>query len=313
MGPLLGRQQRACAPQGPWLSLSIAALVLACGGDVFTLGSGDAEPSFGDEGRRVRYLNEVGNEEYDPTLTDDLLEIFFISDRVGGVGGKDVWYAERRSRTEPFDAPQLLVEASSLSEEASPAVSGDGLTLWVASRREPTVGGMDIWRVTRPERGGTWGMIEPVDALNSPFDDLPRPPGQRGTILPVASDRVGAVYQTFFARRAGESSAFSGPEPVEHLWDTVASMEDAHLSDDGLHLFFRRALRGQPGDLFVSWRTSTEEPFREPVALDAINSTEDDRDPFLSADRARFFFSSNRRDGLGLDIYATSLDLPSFE
>ena len=48
-----------------------------------------------------------------------------------------------------------LVEASSLSEEASPAVSGDGLTLWVASRREPTVGGMDIWRVTRPKRGGT--------------------------------------------------------------------------------------------------------------------------------------------------------------
>jgi hypothetical protein len=291
------------------------ACAAACGGDVITLGTGDAEPIFSDAGQSVRNLNLERNEEYDPTLTDDLLEIFFISDRMNGVGGKDVWHAVRGDRTEPFGEPTLVVEASSPLNEESAAVSGDGRTLWVGSRRPGGQGGIDIWRTTR-ELGGTWAPLEPVPALNSEFDDLPRPPGQGGAVLPIASDRrENGLFQTFLATRTGAHGDFTILDPLEleYLWDASASMEDGFLSVDGLHLFFRRAVPGQEGTLYVTWRRSIDDRFLSPApVLNLVNSAYDDRDPFVSADGSRFFFASNRRNGTTLDIYATWLYLPTY-
>jgi hypothetical protein len=295
--------------------------IVACAGEDVTLGAGDAEPSFSDAGQSVRNLNLERNEEYDPTLTDDLLHIYFISDRPDGVGGKDVWHAERRARTDPFGPPSVFSEASSSVNEESVAVSGDGSTLWVGSRRAGGKGGIDIWRISRSEPGGDWGEIEPVEALNSELDDLPRPPGQRGAVLPIASNRGGgALLQMYLATRSGPQDDFGPLEPLDDLWDvgsgeqgdTGSSMEDGFLSGDGLHLFFRRARPGQEGTLYVTWRRSIDERFGAPVALDVVNSDYDERDPFVSADNSRFFFASNRRDGTDLDIYATRSYLPTY-
>jgi len=311
-GALHGVLPSAARVARRWLSFALCPVAIACGGDVIELGTGQALPSFGDEGQSVRNLNIVVSEEYDPTLTDDLLEIFFVSDRLGGIGNKDVWTAVRRDRRDPFDMPTLVREASSPSEEASAAVSGDGLTLWVGTRREGGMGGADIWRSVRSERGGEWSRPEPVVALNSGADDLPRPPGQGGNVLPIASDREGLLYQTFLATRDAPHLEFDRLTPLDYLWDGESSMDDGFLSDDGLHLFFRRALVGRPGDLYVAWRRSLDERFQPPVSLDAVNSPDDDRDPFVSADRTRFFFASNRSTGFRLDIYASPLYLPTF-
>lgn len=293
-----------------WL---LVCMLVSCGGDIVTLGTDDPVPGFGDSGRRVRNVNVEASEEYGGTLTDDLLEIFFISNRGGGVGGNDVWHAERGSRTDPFGPPSALVEVSSTFEEVSPAISPDGLTIWVASARRPGLGGMDIWRSTRSGRGSPFGAMENVQALNSEADDLPRPLGQGGAILPIVSNRVEATFQTFFARRVGLGVDFGVPEPVTDLWQEGTTMEDTFLTSDGLFVFFKRAAPGEFGDLFVTSRMSELAPFAEPIALTAVNSDGDERDPFVSSDRIRFFFSSNRRETSDLDIYATSIDLPRFE
>jgi hypothetical protein len=269
--------------------------------------------AFDGTGERVRNVNQEASEEYDATLTEDLLEVFFISDREGGLGSRDVWHAERRSRTDPFDAPVLLTEVSSFQEEASPVVSGDGLSLWIGSRRDGGVGAMDVWRTTRPARGERWALPENVTALNSELDDLPRPLGAGELLMPLASARSEGIYQTFLARRSSAAADFDQIEPLSYLWAPGASMDDACLTADGHVMFFRRALLGEPGDLYVTWRAGEGDPFAPPVALDALNSANDDRDPFLSADEIRFFFSSDRRDGVTLDIYATNIELPRFD
>jgi hypothetical protein len=295
-------------------STALLALAAGCsGGTVVTLGSGGPVLAFSTEGERVRNINEEASEEYDPTLTDDLLEIYFISDRMGGLGRRDVWFATRASRIDAFGAPELLREASSDQEEASPIISGDGLTLWVGSRREGGQGELDIWRTTRAARGEPWGPPENVAALNSALNDVPRPIGQGGTTIPLASDRDDPSFQTDLASRAGPVSEFDRVEPLAYLWESGASMDDGCLSEDGLLLFFKRAGPGEPGDLFTTWRKSTRDPFHAPNPLAGVNSPAEERDPFLSADRIRFFFSSDRRDGLGLDIYATSVEVPRFD
>jgi hypothetical protein len=295
------------------LVLAASAWLACADGRIITLGTGGPVLAFAGAGERLRNVNLEASEEYDATLTEDLLEVFFISDREGGVGGRDVWHAERASRADFFDRPRLLVEASSFQEEASPVVSGDGLTLWVGSRREQGLGAMDVWRMTRTARGEPWAEPENVASLNSELDDLPRPLGAGDLVMPLASSRADGIYQTFLARRASAATDFDVVEPLTDLWEAGSSMDDAFLSGDGRVMFFRRAGLGEPGDLFSTWRAGEGDPFEPPVPLDAVNSAEDDRDPFLSADEIRFFFSSDRRDGLTLDVYGTNVELPRFD
>ena len=290
-------------------------LSVACGGDaIITLGSGAPVATFGDAGQRIRNVNERTSNEAGATLTADLLEIYFASDRGDGPGEGDIWRAERAERSEPFGAPVLVMELSSPAAEASPAISADGLTLWFASSREPGLGQLDIWCSTRSERGQQgWAVPENVAALNSALNDLPRPPGDGGAVLPLASDREGGPYQTYLAHAGGAGFDDARLEPLTYLWHADAGMQDPFLSGDGRLLFFRRAPPEGAGDLYVAWRRPERAEFIDPALLPTINSPADERDPFLSEDQIRFFFSSAQRDGERLDVYATSIALPEFD
>ena len=50
--------------------------------------------------------------------------------------------AHRASPGDPFDPPTLVAEASSPLYETSPAISRDGLSLYVGSDRDGTTGGI---------------------------------------------------------------------------------------------------------------------------------------------------------------------------
>src|SRR5688572_22930516 len=43
--------------------------------------------------------------EDDPSLTDDLLEIYFGSRRTGSIGAEDIWMASRASPADPWGTP----------------------------------------------------------------------------------------------------------------------------------------------------------------------------------------------------------------
>ena len=90
-------------------------------------------------------------------------------------------------------------------------------------------------------------------------------------------------------------------------------MDDPFLSWDGRLLFFRRAALDAAGDLFVAWRREADAQFLDAAPLPSVNTDADERDPFVSFDEIRFFFSSNQRDSTRFDIYATSVVLPPFD
>jgi hypothetical protein len=46
--------------------------------------------------------------------------------------------------------------------------------------------------------------------------------------------------------------------------------------------------------MFVASRRHTHEPFEHFAPLADLNTASDERDPWLSADQTRFYFSSNR-------------------
>ncbi len=297
-------------PSSRWLGGLLAA-PLGCSAEMVTLGRGLPDPAFGDTGQPVKALNLRSTDEDSPTLTEDLLDIYFTSRR-SGLGKRDVWTAHRERREDAFAEPNLVDAASSADDEVSPAISRDGLTLWVATDRSGR-GDLDLWRTERATRESPWGQLAPVDELNSPSDDLPRPPAQGELVMPLASRRDDPRYlQTYFAVRPATNTPFRDIVPVDELWLPDTAMSGGFLTEDGLLLFFQRevALRG---DLYVAWRGSTRERFQPPLALNALNTDADERFPWINIDQTRFFFASDREIDQGLDILATTLDLPRFE
>ena len=98
-------------------------------------------------------------------------DVFFISDRLGGVGGKDIWFAAKKGNR-GYLRPRNLSEINTPVDEVSVFVTPDGNTLYFSSNGLPGFGGFDIYKSFRTD-AGTWGA--PVNMgypVNSPDDDL---------------------------------------------------------------------------------------------------------------------------------------------
>jgi hypothetical protein len=159
-------------------------------------------------------------------------------------------------------------------------------------------------------------------------------------VMPMASTKMSPDnptalnYQTYLATRETPGAPFGAPVAISELDYSDRSTVDGFLTDDGLTLFFSSAPLaqaadgavapvdagrpvdgGRPGDagvansdLFVAWRRSTNEPFSVTQPLDDLNTTADERDPWLTPDGTTLYFTSDR--GGTLNIYTAAIKLP---
>ncbi|MFP5332707.1 MAG: hypothetical protein ACLGHX_10165 [Acidimicrobiia bacterium] len=82
-----------------------------------------------------------------PNVRRDGLELFFYSDRAGGVGGNDIYSTSRASVFDGWGTPVNLGPAvNSSAAESRPSLSWDGTTLYFGSTR---AGSSDIYVTTR--------------------------------------------------------------------------------------------------------------------------------------------------------------------
>lgn len=91
-----------------------------------------------------------------PAIRRDGLEIFFASNRLGGIGGGgggiDLWTSTRASTADPWSQPvNLGPVVNTLNHEGSPALSWDGTTLYFMSAFRPDGTGplLDLYMTTR--------------------------------------------------------------------------------------------------------------------------------------------------------------------
>jgi Tol biopolymer transport system component len=277
--------------QLPPYAISCFALA-ACSGDLVVLGEA-APPEFHfATPQRIVELSAPAKTD-NPCLTGDLLEIYFTSERDGTPA--DVYSARRASRDEPFGAVQHEPTLSSPRTETSTIISPDGLTFWVGSDRDGGAGDYDVWQATRSSRSAPWSAPFDVLSLNSSAKDLPRPMGEHDQVMPLGSDRDKlGFYQIYFANRSASDAGFDPPLHVPELSFARESTVDGFLTDDGLTLFFVSGPSIGAADLYVSSRKSTSEPFSTRAPLSDLNTTSDERDPWLSPDGTQFYFSSDR-------------------
>jgi Tol biopolymer transport system component len=235
----------------------------------------------------------------DPSMTGDLLELFFISSRSGS--GR-LWVATRSASTDPWGTPQMVTELDGASINNA-KVSYDGLGLVFSSSRAPNAGGGndDIWLATRPDRSSPWTPAR-IDELAVPETDYePWLPRSNGPTIYFNSGRTGST-QFYQATRASPSDPFGTPV----LLDTLGSSNyDGSLwVDDSGRFGLFHSDRTPTRKIFYATRGSPDEQFSAPQLFDELNSAGDDSDPWLSPDLRNCVFTSTR-DG-NEDIYFTS-------
>lgn len=123
------------------------------------------------EPREVKLVSDSTISVGHPAISQDDMRLYFVTEMPGGVGGKDIWYADRSAPGEEFgDIHNLGDVINTPGDEMFPFVREDG-TLYFSSNGHPGMGGLDIFFTQ--QLGDSWTKPENIGTpVSSPGDDF---------------------------------------------------------------------------------------------------------------------------------------------
>ena len=114
-------------------------------------------------------LNDVSFSSAHPALSADESRLYFASDRPGGLGGTDLWYAVILGDSISAQPVNLGEKINTAGRETFPFVDANNM-LYFASDSYAGMGGLDIFSVDLSDENALIAhLLEPV---NSPMDDF---------------------------------------------------------------------------------------------------------------------------------------------
>ncbi|NND94543.1 MAG: hypothetical protein HKN45_06720 [Flavobacteriales bacterium] len=117
-------------------------------------------------------INTTEYHEPSAAFSPDEKEIYVVSDRPGGFGGKDI-YVIRKLPNGNWSEPQNLGrEINTAFDEDAPFLSLDGQNFFFSSMGNGSIGGYDVFRCSKNETG-EWGSPDHLGyPINSVYDDI---------------------------------------------------------------------------------------------------------------------------------------------
>ncbi len=238
---------------------------------------------------------------------DDIL--YFASDRAGGLGGLDIWYA-RREADGAWGDPVNFVEVNSPANELCPMAHRNGKTFLFVSARPGGCGGDDLY-MTRLHTTRGWAAPTNLGcAVNSSANEAS--PSLLETELYFSSTRAGGLGDIYVS--AFDGASFGAPVPLAGL-NSAQNDFRPNVRRDGLEIFFDSNRPGGIGglDLWTSTRATTSDPWAIPTNLGSgINSSANDLRASISWDGTTLYFGSFRLGGEGSqDLYVAARTKPT--
>jgi hypothetical protein len=176
-------------------------------------------------------------EEVTIELSRDGRAIYFASDRPGGAGAFDIWWAERPARGMTWSPPAPVSPVNTPSNELHPALNSAQTELFLSLQKpgEP----FEIGVARRASPAEPWGQPTLVPELNSPIDEACATLGSQDRYFVFCSLRPGGTgaWDLYWSWRAGPGQPFSPPEALVEL-NTGGDDIDPRISEDLSTLWF---------------------------------------------------------------------------
>ena len=201
-----------------------------------------------------------------PCLSPDDLELYFASDRTGGLGGMDIWVTTRPDRNANWSIPENLgpVVNSAVSEAPS-FITADGLSMYFFSyQRSGGFGADDLWLTQRATVDDPWDTpINLGPLVNSPMEDAFPTLSPDSLVLifssglfPYNLPRSGGLGASdlWWTRRASLTNPWPAPLNLGSQINTSYHENSPKISLDGSTLYFCSNRPGSFGDLDI-WQT----------------------------------------------------------
>jgi Tol biopolymer transport system component len=193
--------------------------------------------------------------------------------------------------------PALVVELSTPDHEGSMEISSDGLTMYFSSNRLPTLGSVDIFVTTRPDRMTAWSPPAHVVELSTVNGDYNAQPWS-DTLLFVGSNGGSNVYRS---TRASAVVPWSTPTVVAGL-DTPMYEGEAFADAARAMWFTGPGVTSAEEDLWCA--EPSGDSYLPATRVTELATTDTENDAWLSPDRRTIFFTSNRNGSL--DIFTAT-------
>jgi hypothetical protein len=217
----------------------------------------------------------------------------------------DLFDATRGGLDDPFGDLAPLPTSSPTGTDSFPSVSDDGELLVFDSQRE---NGRRLYIADRDNTLADFGTAAPIGRVAGPgAGDSDTDPFLTAddAELWFASNRTGSMgnLDIYVARRDGLS--FATPDPVLALNSTESDGLPT-LSADRLTIYFQstRSDTSAAGgyDIWTSTRSTLDDGFPRPRPVTELNTAGTDWPGWLSADKCRLYYSSERPAGQTLFI-----------
>ena len=234
-----------------------------------------------------------------PEMRSDLLELFYKSERNGTL---DIWRSTRTATGSTFTGPVYIAELSSNFQDGSPALSPDGLTIYISSNRAGTIGFHDIWKSTRASLTASWSTPVRVAELSSVAED------EGLTILP--SDRVAyfhsnrsGSYRLYRTTRGSPAEPWGPPAEITEL--PSGEYENPWVSADDCRIYMQayRNGTGGAGDIYLASRATPTGAWGAPVKIMPPSNADFDADPWLTPDERIMLYATGGATTTTLDLH----------
>jgi hypothetical protein len=218
-----------------------------------------------------------------PSLSADGLELYFVSDRPGALGGpgdQDIYVASRQSVNSAWGAPaRVPPPISSPFFDITPTISLDGLTLYFASNRPGPFSPPwpDLWVSHRASVNHAWGPAVNLGAgVNTPLFEgsVDVSPDQRSLFF--AGVTADFVFDIFLATRHSTDERFSARVKLPPPINSEGHDYGPALTPDGHTMFFSSGVDnpfapGAINHLYVSERQNDRAAWGPRLYLDTLN------------------------------------------
>lgn len=244
----------------------------------------------------IAELSSSANED-DPSMTGDMLELYFMSYRTGA---QLLYRSTRGSVTEAWSPPTMVTELNTDGINNA-KVSNDGLTLMFSSSRTPTAGMQDLWIATRADRTSPW-VPRRIDELATAQNDIePWLIDSNALVLYFTTNRTSSTT-LWTTTRASPADPFVNARRIDELAST--GYDGSPWVDAAEQLVVFHSARGVNYDLYYATRPVPTGSWTAPLPVVGLDTAANESDAWLSPDGRTLLFTSDQSGNE--EIYITT-------